>query len=712
MNKIEVKGMEEVGLTRRGGSVMTTRKRESRALLFSRLLPWMDRLYEAVDRKFKMRLSQKLGLIIVVTFLGIVAVGATSMIQLSRLNNDMDHALTVNLRAMQLAEEMQVTASQYDRLIVGFIRTDTKDGRAILQKRIDQLGVTMQKSLAEYEALQVNEGDDAAMLEELKKNWAYYSESQRKVLKQAEENAVIAFQLWEGNLSASHKKLSDTLDKINKENQQVIAGSKDVLQSTFTSSWVITLTVIVLIALFAGALGLLTNRYLQSRINRLVDVNRKIAEGDLTVEVDIHSHDELGQLGVSTSAVVANLRSVIGQVGVASHQVASASQQMAQNAEESNRAAELVAATIQELAEGASRQVERSQESADLMQTLAESVQSIKETMHRIVEMAEKTTETALAGRHSLVETSGQIEGIRTANVETVQAFEHLTREMSRIIEFVDVITEIASQTNLLALNAAIEAARAGEHGRGFAVVAGEVKQLADQSSEAANRVRGIIDGAQQGLTQMKVALQGTNRRVDDGVQAMVQTSQGFELIVQSIQEMLGGIRRVADTTDSISQNSDQVLANIEDVAAVTEESAAGVEEVSAATQQQLAKMNEVALSAQSLAALAEQLDLSVKQFVLSDADSIAQVEEQPEQESRDVSLEASLTAAALDGAAGAGVSEAEAVEAGVSAGDAADAEATLADAIAHEEESTEERSAGVDSQAVDTLQEEKGRDA
>jgi methyl-accepting chemotaxis protein len=605
----------EIAFNFKGGRGVATEEQPREQTRYkSRVLTLLDRLYEGVDRRFKMRLSQKLGLIILVTFLGILAIGITSIAELSRLQSNMNQALTVNLSAMQIAEEMKVTTSQYDRLIVNYIRNGTSDGRNLIEKQLGTLNGKMNKDLGAYEVLAVNDADKA-MYAELKKNWGAYQESQKKLLDEAKKSDVVAFQLWEGNLSTGYKKLTETLTKINTTNQETIGASKDMLDSTYTTSWVFTAIVIVLVALIAGALGLATNRYLQHRIRHLVDVNEVLAQGDLRVNADIQTHDELGQLSRSMSEVVRGLREIIRQVGQASFQVASASQRMAQTSGESNRAAELVASTIQEVAEGTGRQVERSQESADLMQLLAQSVQAIKLTMDQVVEVAKGTTETALSGRSVLGATTERIEGIRTANTETVQAFAHLDSELTRIIQFVNVITEIASQTNLLALNAAIEAARAGEHGRGFAVVAGEVKKLAEESSKAAGEVRQIVGASLLGMEQMKQALGETNKYVDEGVRSMQDTNQGFENIVFSIEEIVEQIQIVADTIQNVSNNSEQVLSNIEDVAAITEEAAAGIEEVSAATQEQLAGMEEIATSSATLSELANELERSVKRF-------------------------------------------------------------------------------------------------
>ena len=599
-----------------GVTGVTAQKRKTKDLYSSRLLPWLDKLYEGYDNRMKMRLSQKLGLIIIVTFVGIIAVGGVSIFEMSVLKSNIEKALTVNLHSMQLAGEMKSTAAKYDRQMVLYLRTTTPQGRELLAKQLTEYNQSMQNSIEEYAKVATADGDQV-QLEALRKNWEYYSQSQQKVLTEAENNAVIAFQLWEGNLSASHKKLNATLDEINTKNQKVIAESKGLLDQTYHSSWMITFFVLLVIAVFAGAIGLATNRYLQRRINRLVEINKQLAEGDLDVNVNVKAHDELGQLSDSTAAVIANLREVIGKVGTASYQVAIASQRMAVTADESNRASESVALTMHEVAEGTNRQVERVVESSELMATLNASVGEIKGTMDQIVQMAQEVSQAAVVGRQVLGTTSDQIEGIRSANVETVAAFEDLSREMGRIIEFVNVITEIASQTNLLALNAAIEAARAGEHGRGFAVVAEEVKNLADESSQAADKVRQIVAGAQTGLEHMKTALHGTNTSVVEGVRAMEETNEGFNMIASSIEEILQQIRLAANTTETISESSQQVLVNIEDVANVTEESAAGIEEVSAVTQEQLAGMQEISMAATTLAQLADQLDQSVKHFKL-----------------------------------------------------------------------------------------------
>jgi methyl-accepting chemotaxis protein len=78
------------------------------------------------------------------------------------------------------------------------------------------------------------------------------------------------------------------------------------------------------------------------------------------------------------------------------------------------------------------------------------------------------------------------------------QTIASLGRASAEIKEIIALIDSVAAQTRLLALNATIEAARAGEAGKGFAVVASEVKDLADQTGRATERVTAQVEQIRQ----------------------------------------------------------------------------------------------------------------------------------------------------------------------------------------------------------------------
>jgi methyl-accepting chemotaxis protein len=73
-----------------------------------------------------------------------------------------------------------------------------------------------------------------------------------------------------------------------------------------------------------------------------------------------------------------------------------------------------------------------------------------------------------------------------------------LTRSSAEIKEIIALIDSVAAQTRLLALSATIEAPGADDTGKGFAVVASEVKDLADQTGQATERVTAQVEQIRQ----------------------------------------------------------------------------------------------------------------------------------------------------------------------------------------------------------------------
>ncbi len=91
-----------------------------------------------------------------------------------------------------------------------------------------------------------------------------------------------------------------------------------------------------------------------------------------------------------------------------------------------------------------------------------------------------------------------------------------LTRSSAEIKEIIALIDSVAAQTRLLALNATIEAARAGEAGKGFAVVASEVKDLADQTGRATERVTAQVEQIRQACEDVAGGMSTVGATVDD----------------------------------------------------------------------------------------------------------------------------------------------------------------------------------------------------
>lgn len=141
-----------------------------------------------------------------------------------------------------------------------------------------------------------------------------------------------------------------------------------------------------------------------------------------------------------------------------------------------------------------------------------------------------------------------------------------LAERASKIGEVVSMITDIAEQTNLLALNATIEAARAGDAGKGFAVVASEVKNLANQTAQATEKIRAQVGGIQD-ATQTAVdailKITKTINLVSEGstliATAVEEQGAATQEIARNVKQAAGGMQELTLNISGVSNGSQEV---------------------------------------------------------------------------------------------------------------------------------------------------------
>jgi len=179
----------------------------------------------------------------------------------------------------------------------------------------------------------------------------------------------------------------------------------------------------------------------------------------------------------------------------------------------------------------------------------------------------------------------------------------------------VDIITNVAQQTTLLALNAAIEAARAGEAGRGFAVVAEEIRKLAANTEQFADKISGIVGRIQNESEQVLVSVKDVTGTLDEGKEIIQTMGESLDEIVRAVMESTNHAQEISLLTDNQSQAAKDMTQIVDEISKVAEDNAASTEEVSAATEEQTASMEELAASAQDLTVLSDKLKKLSEEF-------------------------------------------------------------------------------------------------
>jgi methyl-accepting chemotaxis protein len=274
-----------------------------------------------------------------------------------------------------------------------------------------------------------------------------------------------------------------------------------------------------------------------------VGIARKVADGDLTAQIDASAKDETGQLLQSLKDMNASLLTIVGEVRSGTDSIATSSTQ--------------IAAGNQDLSSRTEEQAGSLEETASSMEELTSTVKQNADNARQANQLAASAAQVAVKGGEVVAQVVGTMESINASS--------------NKIVDIISVIDGIAFQTNILALNAAVEAARAGEQGRGFAVVASEVRNLAQRSASAAKEIKTLIGASVE--------------QVNAGSMLVAQAGSTMNDIVDSVQRVSDIITEITAASSEQSVGIDEINRAIGQMDAVTQQNAALVEESAAAAE-------------------------------------------------------------------------------------------------------------------------------
>ena len=391
--------------------------------------------------------------------------------------------------------------------------------------------------------------------------------------------------------------------------------SPDVQRAFLASSdvrWTIVVGGVWMIGLLIVASAVivrLVNARASAPLGELAKVSEAAANGDLSIRfIASAENNEVGRLSRATSALIIALRrmaatmkssardttTLAAQINVASENMAAAAQQTAATSSALSTESKEMAKTIHEIAADAAKL-------EDVSSSLRGRAQEGLRRERRLRSLAQEN-------RARLDESSRALEMLTFDASASAESIEALGTAVDEIRAFLTLVQKISRQSKLLALNAAMEAARAGEQGEGFGVVADEVRRLAADSAEAAERtdllaramaerVNRSKDSAQRTLS----TLQTVNDATHHGRQSFLQVEQGvidaekWSAAIESAVEESG--RLVVDMTR-----------RLDNLALGTQGFASAVHQVAAASDEQSGNIDQIAAAASSLNAAAKKV--------------------------------------------------------------------------------------------------------
>ena len=322
-------------------------------------------------------------------------------------------------------------------------------------------------------------------------------------------------------------------------------------------------------------------------LRKALSVANRIAEGDLSHDIQTRRKDELGQLQRSMTQMTQNLRELIGSISDNARQIASAAE-------------ELSAVTVQTRA-GVNHQRDETEQVATAMNQMLATAQEVARHAEQASIAAGEANQQTELGDQVVMDAVAQIEHLAHEMARSSQAMIALQRESQKIGSVLDVIKSVSQQTNLLALNAAIEAARAGEAGQGFAVVADEVRSLAQRTQQSAEEIEGLIGGLHTG-TQEVADIMDYSRTLTDNSVGLARNAGD-------------ALTEIARTVAVIQEMNPQIAAAAEEQSAVAEEINRSVLKVRDASEQTAAASEQTATASIELARLGTDLQRCVGRF-------------------------------------------------------------------------------------------------
>ena len=284
---------------------------------------------------------------------------------------------------------------------------------------------------------------------------------------------------------------------------------------------------------------------LQNKVDTILGVVVRAAEGDLTGRLDIKGEDTIGKLAHGVQRMVDNLGGLVNQVQQSGIQVTSSATEIAATAKQQEATAAEQAATVNEIV---ATSTEISATSKELVRTMEE-----------VARVAETTASAASNGQAGLDKMESTMHHVVEASASIASKLEVLNEKASNINTVVTTITKVADQTNLLSLNAAIEAEKAGEYGQGFAVVATEIRRLADQTAVATWDIEQMVKEMQSAVTAGVMSVEKFSEEVRRSVAEVESVGVQLVQIIEQVQALTPRFESVHEGMQSQSQGADQI---------------------------------------------------------------------------------------------------------------------------------------------------------
>lgn len=524
-------------------------------------------------KNLSIRIKIMLGFSIVVTIL--IAIGVFSLIQLKRVDAETNDITGHWIPSINYASNIEKDFTLYRVKEYRYMLVFSKDDAAKMIKELGDLKTKIEQETVAYKKIIVTT-EGKSMFESFQNEFQAYSmESQKLIELQEKGKFAEAKAVLSGKSMDYYSSISQTLKKMVATSTNGSNAASLKVSQTYNSASGLILVIICVAFLISIIVALYIAAIISKNIAKIQVAAQKLALGDMNLDLDIHSKDEIGKLAEAFRNLVRTMNDITlsakkiseGDLSITLVKRSENDDLLESLSDMVVRLNEIVGQVIESANNVAISSGELNTTAMQLSQGANEQASSAEEISSSIEEMTttiQQNTDNAVQTEKISVASSLSIEEVNHASLRSLDS-------IRQIVEKIKIINNIAEKTDILAINAAIEAARAGEHGKGFAVVAAEVRKLAETSQKAAIEINQFSAGS------LKIT-EDTSKLMSQMIPDIKRTSQLVQEITASSQEQSAGANQIAKAIEQLSQVTQQNSAAAEEMSSNSEELASQAE--------------------------------------------------------------------------------------------------------------------------------------
>ncbi|MFD2168904.1 methyl-accepting chemotaxis protein [Tumebacillus lipolyticus] len=304
----------------------------------------------------------------------------------------------------------------------------------------------------------------------------------------------------------------------------------------------------------------------------------QVGSGNLNVELEVRSQDEVGVVVAGFNEMVKKIRNMMQEIEGATGQLVTTFTQVASVSDNSKGQAEHVLRSLQEIStttEYLASEAERGNSQLWDINTKIGEILTHTSEAHSSIEKCVDESVQGIDIVEGLKQKSSQTEAITLGLGQKIYSLEERTRRINSLLSS---IQDVAEQTGLLSLNASIEAARAGEHGRGFSVVADEIRKLSANTKQASQEIDELLSDISRDIVSTGQEMRIAEDSLREQTTQVEDTIQSFYHIRNTVQQVASSVQKVTQTIQVVEQSKESLLATVESVSSMSEQTAASVE--------------------------------------------------------------------------------------------------------------------------------------